>query len=56
MNKLIDLYACAEPKHAYEIEVNANGDYVKVYAKNRTQAASYAKLCGYEVRSVNMVG
>lgn len=41
--------------HAYEVEV-APGEYVKVYAVNRTQAASIAKRAGYTVRSVGMIG
>jgi hypothetical protein len=41
--------------HAYEVEVTP-GEYVKVYAVNRTQAASIAKRAGYTVRSVGMIG
>ena len=42
-------------KHLYMIEV-AYGEYIKVEANNRTQAAAIAKRNGYEVRSVSMEG
>jgi hypothetical protein len=45
--------------HAYEVEVKDKDGIigsVKVHAKNRNSAASYATKAGYEVRSVNMVG
>jgi len=41
--------------HAYEIEVNAKGDFVTVLAMTRSQAAKCARDHGYTVHSVNMV-
>lgn len=43
-------------KHAYDVEVNRDGQYVKVYANNRNQAGAMAEAKGYTVRSVNMIG
>jgi hypothetical protein len=46
--------------HLYEVEIEPprrrkNLTRCLVYANNRTQAASFAKRCGYIVRSVNMI-
>jgi hypothetical protein len=48
-------------EHRYAVECTANGYpdtplTIQVDAQNRTQASATAKLYGYTVRSVNMVG
>ena len=57
-----------EAAHAYNVEVEPSiglideigfrqqETEIKVHAENRDQAAAIAKRCGYEVRSVNMIG
>jgi hypothetical protein len=47
----------AKTSHAYQVEIGTGwNDYVIVFADTRTQAASYVRKRGGNVRSVNMIG
>lgn len=51
----INRFSSTEAKHTYEIQVSKT-EYIVVDANTRSQAARIAKLHGYRVCSVNMVG
>lgn len=51
----INRFHATEAKHRYEVFVSKT-EYVVVDANTRAQAARIAKLHGYNVCSVNMVG
>ena len=60
----MECYGKKGAKHLYELEVRELGSEspspewkkVEVYADTRSQAGKIARMAGYEVCSVNMVG